>query len=220
MKQLFLFFSIICLFSCKHKEAEIVGNQFYFNSPQPVNDSELNTLPNKFIGLYMDSDSLFFKITKDVMYYETNFAFRIHISDLDSLKTDFDFINNKYILKITKDEFNYKKIGDSLELNSKQRDTFFTFSNDKKVKRINSNLIINHRDSIYWKIKIYSLKDDILTIKQLYSDTDLSKMDSITKIKSKMIDSTTFLISTTKREFKKFLNLRDFGYDSSFKKIK
>lgn len=219
MKQFFLFFIIICLFSCKQKEAEIDGNQFYFNSPQPVNDSELNKFPNKFIGLYIDSDSLFFKITKDAMYYETNFAFRIHISDLDSMKTDFDFVDEKYIFKKSKEEFNFKKIGDSLEFYKKQRDTFFSFSNHQKVKRINSNLIINQRDSIYWKIKIYSLKEDILTVKQLYSDTDLSKMDSITKIKSKMIDSTTFLISPTKKEFKKFLNTKDFGYDRKFKKV-
>lgn len=44
-------------------------------------------------------------------------------------------------------------------------------------------------------------------------------MDSITKIKSKMIDSTSFLISPNKNEIKKFLKLKDFGYDKTFKKI-
>ncbi|WP_291115963.1 hypothetical protein [Flavobacterium sp. UBA6135] len=125
MKQLFLSFLIIFLISCKQKKAEIVGNQFYFSSPQPVNDSELNKFPNKFIGLYVDSDSLFFTITKEAMYYEANFAYRISISDLDSLKADFDFVNDKYVFKNSKEEFNYKSIGDSLELYSKQRDTFF-----------------------------------------------------------------------------------------------
>jgi len=219
MKHLLLFFSIICLFSCKNQKAEIVGNEFYFNSAQPINDLELNKIPNKFIGLYMNSDSLLLAITKEVMFYESSRKFRIHQSKWDSLKTEFDFVNDRYIFKNTNQVFDCKKIGDSLELNSIQRDTFFTFSNNKKVKRINSNLIINQRDSTYWKIKIYTLKKDILTVKQLYSDTDLRKMDSITRIKSMMIDSTSFLISPTKTEFKKFLNLKDFGYESSFKKI-
>jgi hypothetical protein len=219
MKQLFLFFSIICLFSCKNREAEIVGNQFYFNSPQPINDLELNIFPKKFIGLYINSDSLLLAITKEVMYYESSHKFRIHNLEWDSLKTEFDFVNDKYILKNTNHVYAFKRNGDSLDFISKQRDTFFTFSKDKKVKGINNDLIINLRDSIYWEIKIYTLKDDILTVKQLYSDTDLRKMDSITKIRSEMIDSTTFLISPSKNEFKKFLKFNDFGYDSTFKKI-
>jgi hypothetical protein len=219
MKYLFLFFTIICLFSCKENKAEIEGNQFYFSSPQPINDSELNKFPIKFVGLYMDSDSLLLAITKELMFYESSRKFRIHNSDWDSIKTDFDFVNDKYILKNTNQVYEFKRNGDSLDFLSKQRDTVFIFSNDKKVKRINNDLIINLRDSIYWKIKIYSLKDDILTVKQLYSDTDLRKMDSITKIKSKMIDSTTFLISPSKNEFKKFLKFNDFGYDRTFKKI-
>jgi hypothetical protein len=219
MKNLFLLFTIICLFSCKEKQAEIFGNEFYFSSPQPINDSELNKFPNKFVGLYMDSDSLLLAITKELMFYESSRKFRIHNSDWDSIKTDFDFVNDKYILKNTNQVYEFKRNGDSLDFLSIQRDTFFTFSNDKKVKRINNNLIINQRDSTYWEIKIYTLKDDVLTVKQLYSDTDLRKMDSITKIKSKMIDSTTFLISPSKNEFNKFLKFNDFGYDRTFKKI-
>lgn len=167
----------------------------------------------------MDSDSLLVSITKEVMFYESSYKFRIHNSDWDSIKTDFDFVNDKYILKNTNQVYEFKRNGDSLDFLSIQRDTFFTFSNDKKIKRINNHLILNQRDSIYWKIKIYSLKKDILTIKQLYSDTDLKKMDSITKNQSKMIDSATFLIQPTKNEFKKFLELNDFGYDRTFKKI-
>ena len=143
MKYLFLFFSIICLFSCKNYKVERVGNEFYFNSTQPINDSELNKFPNKFVGLYMDSDSLLLAITKEVMFYESSRKFRIHNSDWDSIKTEFDFVSDKYILKNTNQVYEYKRNGDSLDFLSKQRDTFFTFSNDKKVKRINNNLIIN-----------------------------------------------------------------------------
>ncbi len=168
----------------------------------------------------MDSDSLFLSITKEAMFYESNFRFRIHGSSIDSLKTEFDFVNDKYIFKMNKEGFGYKIIGDSLELNTTRRDTFFTFSNERKVKRMGNELIVSQKDSIYWLIKIYSLNDNILTVKQLYLDSDLRKMDSITKIKSKMIDSTTFLIQPTRNEFKRFLDLENFGYDRNFKKNK
>ena len=41
-------------------------------------------------------------------------------------------------------------------------------------------------------------------------------MDSITKIKSKMIDSTAFIINPSRREFKKFLVCKKFGYEQQF----
>jgi hypothetical protein len=44
-------------------------------------------------------------------------------------------------------------------------------------------------------------------------------MDSITEVHSKMIDSTSFIISPKRREFNKFFNLKKFGFDEEYKKI-
>jgi hypothetical protein len=63
------------------------------------------------------------------------------------------------------------------------------------------------------------LEKDELIIKYLYSEEDLKKMDSITKIKSQKIDSTTYLISPSRREFKSFFEVKNFGYDTKFKKV-
>lgn len=81
-------------------------------------------------------------------------------------------------------------------------------------------MILNQKDSIFWKVKLVSLDKNNLTIKEIYSDNDLKRMDSITKIHSKRIDSVTYIISPSRNEFKKFSKIKDFGYDSKFIKVK
>jgi len=205
--------------SCKQSEAVPFGNNFYFENPQPINDSELTSIPNKFQGIYMNSDSVYLNIKKDIIYTESEFKFRIHKNQTDSLKKDFYIENGKYISKNKKEVFNSKVIGDSIELAYKDIDTFFSFSDIQKAKRINGRLVLNQKDSIYWKVKLMSLNKNTLTIKQLYSDNDLKRMDSITKNHSKRIDSTRFIISPSRKEFSKFLELKNFGFDQNYKKI-
>jgi hypothetical protein len=45
-------------------------------------------------------------------------------------------------------------------------------------------------------------------------------MDSITKIHSKKLDSLSYIISPSRKEFKSFNEIKDFGYDSKFIKVK
>jgi len=64
------------------------------------------------------------------------------------------------------------------------------------------------------------LNKNTLTIKQLYSEDDLKRMDSITKIHSKMLDSLSYIISPSRKEFKSFNEIKDFGYYTKFIKVK
>lgn len=217
---LFLFILPIVLISCKQAEAVPYGTNYYFENPQPVNDSELNSFPNKFTGVYMSEDSLFLNITNNMIFSERAYKFRFHKTQLDSLKEYFDVVDGKYISKDQKKIFNFKKVGDSVEFASKNSDTLFFFSESQKAKRINGDLILNEKDSIYWKVKLLSLNKNTLTIKVLYSDDDLKKMDSITKIHSKKIDSLSYIISPSRSEFKRFSKVKNFGFDSKFVKVK
>ena len=219
MKKIVLLFGVILLLvSCKQSEYP-AGNMFFFEAPQPINDSELTSIPNKFQGIYRNSDSVYLNIKKNIIYTESEFKFRIHKNQTDSLKQDFYIENGKYISKNKKEVFNSKVIGDSIELAYKDVDTFFSFSDIQKAKRINGRLVLNQKDSIYWKVKLMSLNKNTITIKQLYSDNDLKRMDSITKNHSKRIDSTRFIISPSRKEFSKFLELKNFGFDQNYKKI-
>ena len=101
--------------SCKDKAAFQDSFTFYFENPQPINDSELTSIPNKFIGEYINSDSVVLKISKNAITSENLFKFKFPKNQLDSLKTEFNFANGKYISKINNTVFDYKMVGDSIE---------------------------------------------------------------------------------------------------------
>lgn len=201
MKKVIFLLVIIVAVSCKEA---VKGNDLYFENPQPINDSELNSIPNKFLGLYKDEDSVFLKIDKDII---TKYRFgkvRIHKTEFDSLKTEFDFINGKLIDRKTKAAFEMRKVGDSLELSNKDIDTIFQFSDAQKAKRSNGDLILNFKNDDYWQVNILSLENDFLNFKYLSVD-DLPTIDSIMAKKSMMIDSSIYVLKPSKREFKKIL---------------
>jgi hypothetical protein len=215
---LILLASSILFASCK-QHAVPVGNTFYFSTPQPMNDSELNSIPDKFIGLYVNEDSIYLNVSKRLITEEWFFKFRVHKNSLDSIADKIIKVNGKFRFKNETTFLEDKIIGDSIELSQKQIDTFFVFSDKQKVKRIKGNLVISNKDSIYWQTKLVYLNKDELVIKYLYSDDDLRKLDSITKIKSKQLDSTSYLISPSRAEFKRFFQVKGFGYDNKYKKV-
>ncbi len=219
-KYLILLITILFFASCKERAAEHpIGNTYYYQEPQPINDSELNSIPNKFIGLYVNDDSTYLNVSRKLITNESFFKFRIHKNSLDSLSKELIKVNGKYKFKNETTFLEDKIIGDSIEFSQKQIDTFFIFSDKQKVKRINGKLVLSEKDSIYWQTKLVYLGKNELVIKYLYSDDDLRKMDSITKIKSKQLDSTTYLISPSRSEFKRFFEIKNFGYESKYKKI-
>ncbi|WP_445716099.1 hypothetical protein [Flavobacterium sp.] len=219
-KYLILLITMLFYASCKERAAEHpIGNTYYYQEPQPINDSELNSIPNKYLGLYVNEDSIYLNISKKMIVEESFFKFRIHKNSLDSLSNELIKVNGKYKFKNETTFLGDKIIGDSIEFSQKETDTFFIFSDKQKAKRINGKLVISDKDSIYWQSKLVYLNEDELVIRYLYSDDDLRKMDSITKIKSKQLDSTTYVISPSRSEFKRFFEVKNFGYESKYKKI-
>ena len=208
------------LYSCRDKYALPPDSYtFYFENPQPVNDSELNSIPDKFIGEYINSDSVVIKIKKNAITSENSSKFKFPKNQMDSLKTEFNFADGKCVSKLDNSILDYTIVGDSIELTSKEIDTVFMFSDSQKAKRINGFLILNEKNTTNWEVRLVNLKKNKLEIKYLYAESDLRRMDSITKIHSKWIDSTTFVIIPTRREFGKFLQLKDFGYQQVYTKI-
>jgi len=225
MKKLILIFVLITILSsCKKADAAVVEVcdgclTFYFENPQPINDSELREFPSKFKGLYMTSDSAFLRIDDDRIYREFFLKFRVHRQKMDSLKSEYDLIDGKLIIKDTKDKFDVFKRGDSIELVMKKIDTIFRLSYNQKAKRIDGQLVLSTRDSIFWDIKTIALEKNILKIKHIYLREDLIKLDSVTLIKGKMLDSTSYLIKPTRREFKSILKIKKLGTDEEYDKI-
>lgn len=217
MKKYFLILILLFVFSCKN--AEPGGLNFYFENPQPINDSELSRIPNKFQGIFMSSDSVFLNIKENIILKESFYKLKFHRRDMDSLKNGFIISDKKFISKEDNEEFDYRQLKDSIELCKKETDTFFILSNSQKAKRFDGQLVLNMKDSIFWKIKSIRLENNILKIKYIYSKDDLKRIDSLTKVKSTMIDTTSFIIKPTRREFKKIINLKYLGEDIEYHKV-
>lgn len=219
MKKYFLVLGLLAFLSCKKAEAVPSGLRFYFENPQPINDAELSEIPNKFQGLFMNPDSVYVNVQENLILKEYYNKFRFHKKDFDSIKKDFDKVGDRYISKLNNDVFECKYLKDSIEFSNKQIDTFFIFSDSQKVKRFDGKLVLNYKDSIYWTINSISLEKNILKIKYIYSEEDLKRIDSLTKVKSMMIDSSSFIIKPLRNGFKRILNLKHLGEDLEYRKI-
>ncbi|MEN2412740.1 hypothetical protein [Flavobacterium mesophilum] len=192
MKKMFLIIAILAvIISCKKADAaaECVEGCaiFYFENPQPNNDSELDRFPAKFRGLYVNKDSTFIRIEEDRILEEYFWKFKIHKLKLDSLKAECDVVNGKLVVKDTKYSYDIFPKGDSIELIQKSIDTLFRFSLYQKAKRIDGQLILSKKDSIFWRARFVLLDKNTLKFKNLYDLKDLKKLDSVTKIKLKSL---------------------------------
>lgn len=223
MKKIFIILIVIVvLTSCRKAEAEAEPYDsftFYFENPQPINDSELNIFPAKFKGVYQSKDSTFLKIEESRIIREYFYKFRFHRQKMDSLKSEYDLIDGKLITKDTKIKFDILKKGDSIELITKSIDTIFRLSYNQKAKRIDGQLVLSTRDSIFWEAEIVSLENNVLRFKSIYQPEDLSKLDSVTAIKGKMLDSLSYLMKPTRKEFKSILKIKNLGVDREYTKV-
>lgn len=138
---------------------------------------------------------------------------------MDFLKNEFVFSNGKYISKDDNEVFDYRQLKDSIEFSNKRIDTFFIFSERNKAKRFDGKLVLNYKDSIFWTIKSIHLEKNSLKIKFIYTEQDLKRIDSLTKVKSTMLDSSSFIIRPSRNEFKRILNLKKLGGEFEYRKV-
>ena len=212
---------VLSLFSCKN-DMEIPANglKLYFENPQPVNDSEISKIPNAFIGLYEEDESSYLRVDQDAVLWDYHLKFKIHKNFVDSLKVNFKLVDGKMIDRKTNEAYAVSDCGDSLLLDNISTDTLFKFSKTQRAKRINGSLVLNSKDSVYWNIKTLDTHKDRLTMRFFYSQKDRERMDSIMKTKSKMLDSTAYVLNPSRNEFRKILKLKKLGEEHNFKRVK
>jgi len=222
MKNMFIIVVMIMfLVSCKKIRARPCPDCFifYFENPQPKDDTELDHFPVKFRGLYINKDSSFLTIKEDRMVYKYFGTYKMHKTEFDSIKQDYIIIGNQVTNKISNEKSLMHAKGDSIEFKEIYLDTFFRLSYYNKLKRINGQLVLSRKDSIFWTTEIMSLNNKTLKIKEIYLPQDLKKLDSITAIKGEKLDSMSYLIKPTRTEFKKILRVKKLGTDQEYKKI-
>ena len=163
-KYFLLILVFVSFVSCKQAEAvPYFGIDFLFKESQPINDSELKHFPNKFIGSYINQDSTYLIITDKLIYNKWINRNYISLSEFDSVKDSVKIVGNKMYLLDSKKFFDFRKVKDSIEITDTYYDTIFSISDYNKANRIKGAIVINTKDSIYWKIKILSYSGFILT---------------------------------------------------------
>lgn len=215
----FLIIPIVIFFiSCKQADpVPYFGVEFLFKETQPINDGEMKQLPNKFLGKYISSDSTYLIIKNQLIYYKWSTKNNISYSDFRSLKDSLRIVDNKIFID---DQFvEFRKLKDSIEITNTNYDTIFSISDSNKAKRIRGSIVLNIKDSIYWKLKIISINKKTLSLMTLVSDEDLTRLDSLSKVKVQKIDSTKNVFELSKTEFKKMLALKRLGFIQEYKKL-
>lgn len=217
-KYFLLILVFIFFISCKQADAvPYFGIEFLFKETQPINDRELRCLPNRFIGNYINQDSTYLIINDKIIYFKWVTKKHISFSDFDSIKDSLRIVKNRIYYDTI--FFEFRKLKDSIEITNIYYDTIFSFSDSNKAKRINGLVVLNTKDSIYWKLNILSLNKKKLNLTTLVSDEDLERIDSLSKFKIQKIDSTKNVIELSKTEFKKMLSLKKLGHIQEYKKL-
>jgi hypothetical protein len=146
-KYLYFGFIFLCGFtSCKNT---IDSTNYYFDEPQPVNDSELKSFPSKFRGIYAEDDDTTLYISDNNITKQYLVKTVIAESELDSIKEKHTFENGKLTIKTQ--IYDVVKKNDSLYLSAIITDTIFKLSPTEKIKRINGFIVLSAKDSLYWK---------------------------------------------------------------------
>ena len=209
----------ISILSCKKAEAvPYEGVVFLFNEIQPVDDNEIASIPNRFSGNYINTDSTYLIVGKKDVFYKWIDKSKISFELFEALKDSMKLVQNKMYFK-DNSFLEYRRLKDSIEIKEIRYDTIFSISDNQKAVKINRTFVLNTKDSIYWKIRLITFDKNNLKIKDLYSLNDIKRIDSLSKIKSIKIDSIKNVFQLSKKEFRTMLALKNFGFERNFRKI-
>lgn len=173
MKKIIILIFLLVLYGCKEAKTGQMLAHFYFDNPQPVNDSELSSIPSKFRGVFAYGSDNQLYIGKEYIYDSHLEGWRIAKTALDSLERDISYKDGKLIMTEGKyvEQYNMKDEGDSIYLYNWRNDTVFRFSPTQKAKRINGQLVLSIKDSL-WEVWMLSVHKDTLYWKGLINSSD------------------------------------------------
>ena len=189
--------------------------QVVFDTPQPADISALSEFPKKLEGKYLSSlDNSILRISPRSLIRYYNFDMKIHISQLDSSQqligdTLFDLNTNtgKFI----------KLEGDSIVQHVNETDTIFTIDSLNVLKKFKGYYFINTRTSpTTWQVQKLDLTRGILTLSSINNKEDIEQLKSLTETPQ---DTTPYVFSPSRKEFKAFIKNEGFRNKEVFSKI-
>lgn len=188
-----------------------------FSEPQPINKNNLAEFPNRIQGLYLSTkDSSTLSIEKNLIQRIYDYQYKIHPNQLDSTsRIDGDKIIN---LKDNQ-QIPIKRVGDSLLANIYYNDTLFTLTKDNVLRKYKGYYFLNKRfEKKGWEVKKIGFSKGQMTISSISTKFDIENLKEITE----NIEDTIapYNITTTKRQFKKFVKNDGFRDKEIFIKLR
>lgn len=197
----------IILFACQPPVA--------FDKPQPADVAALGGFPKRIQGKYLSSeDSTFLQITANSMFRIYDFDQKIHLSQLDSSEqiigdTLFNLKTNRgQIIQIE---------GDSILMHVNEVDTLFAIDELNVLKKYKGYYFVNiYMPPDTWQVKEIEISRGKLTLRGINKKEDLEQLKAITESTQ---DTTPYVFSPTRKQFKKFVRNKGFRDMEEFMKI-
>ena len=187
-----------------------------FTEPQPKDVAAIDAFPARLQGIYLNSgDSSVLQITASTMIISYHYDEKIHVSQLDSTEqligdTLFDMLTTKG--KLIRIE------GDSIVKPVSSSDTLFVFDATHVLKKFKGYYFLNTSNSQdNWQVQKLELSKGRLTLSSLNTKEDLDQLVEITEYPQ---DTTTYVFSPSRKQFKKFVRNQGFRDSDVFYKIK
>ncbi len=208
LKKLLIFILLTSFLACEPPIA--------FSEPQPINKNNLAKFPNRIQGLYLSiKDSSTLSIEKNLIRRIYDYNYKIHPNQLDSTSR---IVDNKIINLENNQQIPIKRIGDSLLVNLHYNDTLFTLTKDNVVRKYKGYYFLNERlEKKDWEVKKIRFSKGQMTISSISIKDDIENLKEMTENIKDTIESSN--ITTTKRQFKKFIKNDGFRDKETFIKL-
>jgi len=196
---LFIPILFLSLFCC--------GPVVTFDRPQPEGTDSLTIIPKKLVGKYFSKDgSTCLTIDRKNMILHYDY-------DVKQLKDSIDWEN-----LTAGEKSKYRVEGDSVVEHLTDTDTLFCFSEDNVLKKYKGYYFLSSRQNKNsWYVQKLKLQKGLLTIGTISTKEELTTLQ---KINESPIDTTTYQIKFTRKQFHDYLDNDGFSKADTFIRVK
>ena len=215
MKKVALSLLIIGLFtSCK--EAVLENSFICFDQSQPVNVSDIASVPSKNQGNFVLSDLSNLEVQQKYILRKKLDTIVVSKSDLDSL------VNMEYKNGYVYDKDNHKSFkaiskNDTITWNEVQVDTLFSFADNEIAKWYKSSVILNKKVNGNFQVNYIQYSKSGVKLVQLGTKKDLDnilyKIHIPTTFETKDKDTLHAILSPSRADFRKLLRMKGMEFE-------
>jgi len=187
-----------------------------FTEPQPKDVATLSGFPQRIQGKYLSADdSTFLQITANSMIRIYDFNEKMHLSQLDSTEQ----IIGDSLFNLNTNRGQLIRIeGDSIVMHLNDIDTLFTIDKQNVLKKFKGYYFVNiNIPTDNWEVKKLEISHGKLTLSDISPEEDMNQLKIITESNQ---DTTPYILSPTRRQFKKFVRNEGFLDEEVFLKLR